>query len=328
MIDLLRKLTMTSGVSGNEENIASLISEEIKPFVDEIRKDNIGNLICIKNGNGKKIMFAAHMDEIGVIISHIEDNGFIRFSAIGGIKHFHSLGQRVMFENGMFGVIGCDDDLEDLKDLKINNMFIDVGLKSKSEVEEKFKIGDTAAFVGNFEVSGEMILSKALDDRAGCLILIELAKTLNNTNHEIYFVFTTQEEVGLRGAKPAAYSINPDYALAIDVTAGGDIPKAKNIPVKCGNGPIIKVMDRASIIHPKIKELLVNCAEDLKIGYQLKVTNVGGTDAGVISLAREGIPTGNLAVPCRYLHTQGEMINIKDIESLINILKEFVDKIN
>ena len=257
MKELLNKLTSINGVSGNEENVAKFITEQMKEHVDEIKLDAMGNLICIKKGTGKKIMLAAHMDEVGIIVTHIEDNGFLRFTGLGGINQFASLYQKIIFNNDVIGVVGYEEDLEEFKDLKIGKMYIDIGVKSKEEAEKKVSLGDVAAFIGAFTNNEGVIISKALDDRIGCAILIELAKTLNSTNNEIYFVFTTQEELGLRGAKTAAYSVNPDISFVVDVTGTGDTPKAKPAPIKCGNGPIIKIMDRASIIHPKVKEILI-----------------------------------------------------------------------
>ena len=324
MKELLNKLTSINGVSGNEENVAKFITEQMKEHVDEIKLDAMGNLICIKKGTGKKIMLAAHMDEVGIIVTHIEDNGFLRFTGLGGINQFASLYQKIIFNNDVIGVVGYEEDLEEFKDLKIGKMYIDIGVKSKEEAEKKVSLGDVAAFIGAFTNNEGVIISKALDDRIGCAILIELAKTLNSTNNEIYFVFTTQEELGLRGAKTAAYSVNPDISFVVDVTGTGDTPKAKPAPIKCGNGPIIKIMDRASIIHPKVKEILIGAAEASNIHYQLKVATIGGTDAGVISLSREGVPTGVISIPCRYLHSPAEVIDINDALEAVKLLGKVI----
>ncbi len=327
MIELLAKLVAVSGVSGNEEKIAQVINEEIKAYVDEIKTDAMGNLICIKKGTEKRIMLAAHMDETGVIVTHIDDNGFLRFSGMGGINHFYSLHQKVEFYNGTIGVISYEEQVENLKDLKPEKMYIDIGVRTREEARKKVGIGDVAAFVGTFAVNENMVISKALDDRAGCAVLIETARALKDNNNEIYYVFTTQEEVGLRGAKTAAYAVNPDLAIVVDVTNPGDTPNAKPSLLKIGNGPIIKIMDRASIIHPEMKELLINSAKALNMNYQLKVATSGGTDAGAISVSREGVPTASIAVPCRYLHSPVEMIDINDAINAAKLVEKAIYKL-
>jgi len=327
MKELIKKLTILNGVSGNENKIAKAISEMIVSNVDEIKQDSMGNLICVKKGNGKRIMLAAHMDEVGIIVTHIEENGFLRFSALGGINHFYSLYQKVTFDNGITGVIGYEENISEIKNIKLANMYVDIGCKSYEEAIGKVKIGDSAAFTGDFVCDGNRIISKALDDRCGCAILIELSKRLKNCDKEIIYTFTTQEELGLRGAKTAGYSINPDVAFVLDVTAPGDTPKSKPSPIKCGAGPIIKIMDNASIINPKLKDLIIETAENEGILYQLKVSNIGGTDAGAISLSRDGIPTASLAIPCRYLHSPVETIDIQDVDNMIKLVESVLNKI-
>lgn len=327
MIELLSRLTSVNGVSGNEEEIGKVIEEEIRPYVDEVRRDALGNLICVKKGGGKRIMLAAHMDEVGIIVTHIDDNGFLRFAAMGGVNHFSSLYQRVVFKNGVVGAVGFEEELDELKDLKINKMYIDVGAKTKEEAEQMVQTGDVAAFEGILTSRGDRVISKALDDRVGCAVLIETAKRLKGSNHEIIYVFTVQEELGLRGAKPAAYSVEPEMAFVIDVSGTGDTPKAKPLPLKCGNGPMIKIMDRASIIHPEMKELLIRTAKENNIPYQLKVAAVGGTDAGAIHLSREGVPTANIAVPCRYLHSPVEMVDINDVKNAVRLLEKAISAV-
>ncbi|MGE5329904.1 MAG: M42 family metallopeptidase [Deltaproteobacteria bacterium] len=327
MIELIEKLTSINGASGNEQELAKAISEIIAPNVDEIQQDSMGNLICVKKGTGKKVMLAAHMDEVAVIITHIEDNGFLRFAPLGGINHFYSLYQKVAFDNGTVGVIAHEENIPEIKDIKISNLYIDIGCKNSEEASNKIKIGDSGVFIGRFVYDGAKIISKALDDRCGCAILLELSKKLKDCENEIIYAFTTQEEVGLRGAKTAGYSVNPDFALVLDVTAPGDTPKSKPSPIKCGYGPIIKIMDNASIINPKLKNLIIETAEKEKIPYQLKVANVGGTDAGAISLVREGIPTASLAIPCRYLHSPAEMVDVEDVKNMIKLVEAVIRNI-
>lgn len=328
MIEIIKKLTMINGVSGNEKAVTKVISEMIEEYVDEIKEDSMGNLMCIKKGSKKRIMLASHMDEVGIIITHIEQNGFLRFSAMGGINHFSSLYQRVLFENGTVGVIGYEEEVKEIKDIKLSNLYIDIGAENAEKAISKVNVGDAAAFIGNCIQDGNRIISKALDDRCGCAILIELSKRLRENDNEIIYTFTAQEELGLRGAKTAGYTVNPDFAVILDVTAPGDTPKAKPSPVRCGGGPIIKIMDNSSIINPWMKSLIINTAEKERIPYQLKVSNMGGTDAGAISLSRQGIPTASLAVPCRYLHSPVETVYVEDIENMVELVESVVVKCN
>ncbi len=218
MKNLIKRLTETFGPSGSEGPIRETIRKEVEPFVDEIKVDALGNLICFKKGSGgKKVLLDAHMDEIGLMVTHIDENGFLRFGSIGGVNPAVSLGQRVYFENGTFGVIGCER-IEDPKDLRLNKLYIDIGAGSREEASEKVKVGHSAAFFQPAIDLGNRMVAKAMDDRIGCVVIIEALKGLSATNHDIYAVFATQEEVGLRGARVAAFGINPDVGIAFDVT--------------------------------------------------------------------------------------------------------------
>ena len=318
-MELLKKLTDAFGPSGREKNIKNIIKEEIKDYCDEIYEDALGNLIARKKGNGKRIMLAAHMDEIGVVATVIDDKGFIRFSNVGGLYNKDLIGRRVKFQNGVVGVIGSE---EDNKDRKILKMYIDIGVESKQEAEKLVSIGDMASFVGEFYENEKSIISKALDNRAGCYVLIEAMKKANQDN-DLYFVFTSQEEVGLRGAKTSAYSIAPEYALAIDVTDTGDTPEGIKMAVKMGNGAAIKVMDRSILCDSYIRSTLVELAKENNINYQLEIMNDGGTDAGAISLSGSGVKTGGISIPTRYIHSPSEMISKSDLKDAISLLVAF-----
>jgi endoglucanase len=324
MFNLVKMLTSKFGVSGNEEEIREFIKGEIEKYVDEIGTDTLGNLIAVKKGKGKKIMVAAHMDEIGVIATYIDEKGFIRYSNIGWVSPYYLLGQRVRFKGGTAGAIFYEEKLEDFKNLKLSNMYIDIGAGSKEEAEKMVEIGETAVIEGEAVKSGDMIISKALDDRAGCGVLIKTIKELPKTDNEIYFVFTVQEELGLRGAKTAAYSIKPDLAIAIDVTPTGDTPECRPMSVKCGNGPAIKIKDRSIICHQEVKRLLEESARKLNIPYQYEIIESGGSDAGAIHMAVGGIPTGAVSIPCRYTHSPIEMVNINDLENAARLLSESI----
>lgn len=324
MFDLIKKLTEANGVSGNEEEIREIIINEIKPYIDDIKIDALGNLIAVKKGTAKKIMFAAHMDEIGVMVTYIDDKGFARFSSLGWVSQFYSLCQRVSFKNGTVGTIFYEEKLEEMKDLKLSKMYIDIGAVSKEDAEKKIHIGDTACFIGNARKEGDMIISKALDDRAGCAVLIKTIQNLSATENELYFVFTVQEELGLRGAQTAAFQIKPDIAIAVDVTLTGDTPDCSPMEVKCGKGPAIKIKDRSIICHQEVKRLLVDCAQKAGIQIQYEILENGGSDPGAIHLVAGGIPSGAISIPCRYIHSPNEMVDINDLEGAVKILSQTV----
>ncbi|NLC67689.1 MAG: M42 family metallopeptidase [Clostridiaceae bacterium] len=324
MFDLLAKVTGAFGVSGNEEEIRNTIIEEIKDKVDEIKTDTLGNLFAIKKGRGKKIMVAAHMDEIGIMVIHIDEKGFIRFTNIGGVSSFTSIGQRVRFKNGVIGVVSYEEKLDDIKKLDLSKMYIDIGAKNREETGKLVKIGDTACFCGDAVRQGDFAISKAMDDRCGCAVAIGAIKNLSQTDNEIYFVFTVQEELGLRGATTAAYQIMPDFAIALDVTGTGDKPESRLMEVKLGAGPAIKIRDRSLICHPEVRKLLEDAAKRNNIPYQYEILEWGGTDAGAIQLTGGGIPSGVISVPCRYIHTPSEMICMSDYENAVKLLVEAI----
>lgn len=322
-MDLLKELTQTYGPSGREEKIREVIKKHICDYADEISTDALGNLIAHKKGNGKKIMFAAHMDEIGIITTFIDDNGYLRFAPVGGLNTKDLLYRRVSFENGTIGVIGTE---KENTDKVISKMFIDIGAKDKADAEKKVSVGDMAVFCGEFTVSGDTVISKALDNRVGCYILIEAMKQIKS-NNDLYFVFTVQEEVGLRGAKTAGFGVNPDYAVAVDVTDTGDTPNADEMAVSLSKGAAIKVMDSSVLCDATVRSTLIEAAKAQNIPYQLEVLNAGGTDAGAISLARCGIKTGGISIPTRYIHSPSEMALLSDIRACGELLKAFAEKI-
>lgn len=316
---LLKRLTDSCSPAGNESEIQRVIQEEVKGYVDEIRKDHLGNLIAVKRGGGKKIQLAAHMDEIGVIITFIDEKGFLRFSNIGGLSPYILLGQRARFTNGLIGVFGAEK-LDSIKDLRIDKMFIDIGASSKEEAEEKVSVGMSASIFHEFSDLGERVAAKALDNRVGCLVLIEALKRVKAPKNDLFCVFTVQEEVGLRGAKTSAFGIDPDLGIAIDVTLTGDTPEAPKMAVALGKGVAIKVKDLSVITHAGVKEHLVKLAKEHSVPYQLEVLTWGGTDAGAIHLTRSGVPSGAISIPCRYVHTPSEMVDLSDVEAAIRLL--------
>ncbi len=319
MLKVLEEMTQIKSPSGSEDEIRNYIADKIKSYCDEILTDAMGNLIAHKKGGGKKIMFAAHMDEIGVIATAIDDNGFIRFSSVGGLNTRNLVNLRVRFVSGIEGVIGAEE--EAFKDKpSLDKLFIDIGAKDKKAAEEKISVGDTAVFVGDFVQRDGIIISKALDNRAGCAILLDAISKIEKSENDLYFVFTTQEEVGLRGAKTAAFDINPDIAVAVDVTDTGDTPSAPTMAVKLGGGAAIKVMDRSIMCDADVRTKMIETAKKNNIPYQLEIMTDGGTDAGAIHLTRAGVKTGGISVPTRYIHSPSETASVSDIENCVKLV--------
>lgn len=321
--ELLRNLVKVFGPSGNEGLIREFITNEIKNHVDEIKVDALGNLIAHKKSNGKKIMISAHMDQIGMMVIDIDDKGFMRFTNIGGISPIDSIGQKVIFQDGTIGVI-FHEPIEDISELKLENMYIDIGTFSREETEAKVKIGDMCIYESEFHENENVVFTPYLDDRAGCFIAIEVIKSIDNINNDLYFVFSVQEEVGLRGARTAAYAIEPDIAISLDVTDNGDTPKEKRLAISLNKGAAIKVKDNSIISHPIVKETLVSLAKEKNIPYQMEVLESGGTDAGSIHLIRAGVPSGGISIPTRYVHSTIEMASKEDIKNCTKLLNEFL----
>ncbi|MEJ2209328.1 MAG: M42 family metallopeptidase [Anaerolineae bacterium] len=326
MKELIKKLTETYGPSGHEESIRKVIRAEVEPLADEIRVDALGNLIAIKKGQGggKKIMLSAHMDEIGVIVSYVDDKGYLRAQPIGGLDLTTMAGGRVQFADGAIGVIAPEKRQEFAKEPEISKLFIDVGATDVQEAKKR--LGQAAAFVRPFVDLGQRIVAKAFDDRIGCAVLIEVLRGLDETPHEVYFVFSVQEEVGLRGARTGAYGLEPEVGIAVDITASADTPEAPKMAMKLGAGPCIKVMDSGMIAHPGVKNLLIETAEANDIPYQLEVLAHGSTDAAAIQLARGGVAAGCVSLACRYYHTPSEMLDVSDVENTVALLLGVLQK--
>ena len=325
MKEILTQLTAVYGPSGHEAAVRETISNLVADYCDTVSVDTLGNLIVHKKGNGPKVMLAAHMDEIGVMVTDVDEQGFLRFTRVGGLSPHLLLGQRVVFKNGTVGVFG-HEKLEQVKDLTFDKMFIDIGASSKETAAEKVSLGDIAVFQRELVATGDRLTGKALDDRAGCAVLVQLLKELTNCSNDLYVVFTVQEEVGTRGAKTSAYAIEPDVGLAIDVTLVGDTPKAPTCAVSLGQGPTIKVKDALVLAHPQVKAALVQTAQSNNIPYQFEILDRGGTDAGPIHLTKTGVKSGGVSIPCRYVHTPTEMVSQQDLTNAVKLLKAFLAK--
>ncbi len=324
-MELLKKLTNTFGVSGSESEITNLIKTELDGL-GEISLSPLGNLTLHIPGNGKKVLFAAHMDEIGIMARFIDDNGFVYFSAVGGISPTTILNSRVRFENGVCGILSAGEKKE-IKDLRITDMFIDIGAKDKAEAESMISLGMCGKFESSFELSGKSVISRSLDNRAGCWALIKAVKKLKNAGCDIYMVFTSQEEIGLRGAATAAYDICPDYAIAVDVTDTGDTPDCEKMAVKLGEGPCVKIMDKGIITNHEVREIIETAAHDNAIPCQHEILTAGMTDAAVLQYSCGGIKTGAVSIPLRYIHTANEMANLDDLQNTVNLICAICKKI-
>ncbi len=326
---IIKKLTETYGPSGREDRIREVIKEEVSKLADEIRTDYLGNLIVLKKGTAseetKPVMLAAHMDEIGIMITHIDKEGFLRFTNVGGLAPSRLIGGRFVLPSGQKGVI-FHEPLKELKELDLEKMYLDIGAETQEEAKKHVTIGDIAVADEPMVSLGNRLIAKAMDDRIGCAVLIEALKKLKNNPNDIYLVFTTQEEVGIRGAKTSAFGLNPGLGIAVDVTMTGDTPEAKKMDVKLGGGAAIKVKDSSMITSPIVKDKMVEIAEKENIKYQLEVLSRGGTDAGAINLTREGILAGCISIPCRYVHSPAEMVDKQDVEAAVNLLVKMIEE--
>ena len=323
MKDTLKTLLSAYGATGRENKVASVIESLIKDYVDETRYDALGNLIAVKHGKGgKRVMLAAHMDHIGFIVTDIDEKGFLRVHNVGGINKAVSLNRHVVFENGVDGIVAFENEGFDAGDRKMTSLFIDIGAANKAEAENRVSIGDVAVYAPDiFDLGNDMVAGPAMDNRMGCAIVVETLKALPaDCPNEVVAVFTVQEEVGLRGAKAAAYDVNPDYGIALDVTLCGDTPKGPKISVSAGKGPCVKVIDSSLICSPKMVRIMEAAADRANVKYQREVLTAGGTDAAAIQLTRGGITSGVLSVACRYVHSACEAVSISDMEGGAKLL--------
>jgi endoglucanase len=326
MNNLIKKLVEAYGPSGFEDQMRELIRPEVEKYADEISVDAMGNLIARKKGDGSglKVMVAAHMDEIGVMITHITAEGFCRFTNIGGVYAHTLLGSRVQFADGRVGIVYSDRITDRSKIYGLDKHYIDVGATSREDCP--VQVGDAAGFKREFVANGKMLSAKSMDDRIGCVVAIEAMKRLKKSPHDVYFVFSVQEEVGTRGAEAAANQIDPAIGIALDVTATGDIPEATPMAVSLGKGTAIKVKDSGMIAHHGLVQLMKRRAEEAKIPYQLEVLTAGSTDARSIQIANGGAAAGCISIPCRYVHSQSETVHADDVENSIKLLVELLSK--
>ena len=339
--ETLEKLSNVYGVTGREDEVASLMKKLLKPYVDEVKEDKLGNVIGTKKGekNAPKVMLAAHMDEIGLLVKTITKEGFLHFAKIGGIDDRILLAQKVLVftEKGpLHGIVGSkpphiQKEEERKRVIPYDELFIDIGATSQEEANKMgVKVGDAICFDVKFaKIKENTVIGKAFDDRIGCVIMIEALKRLKKTECTIYAVGTVQEEVGLRGAATAAFGIYPDFGIALDVTISGDTPEVKetDAPIKMRKGPSITVADGGMIVPRKVLRLMIDAAEENKIPYQLETGLPGSTDAARILLTRDGVPSGVISIPTRYIHSPTSLLNLEDVENAVKLLVAIIQKI-
>jgi endoglucanase len=324
----LEKLSNACGVVGREEQVQILLAEMLKPYSDEIQIDKMENVIAIKKGKPKapKIMLAAHMDEVGLMVKTINKDGFLQFSKMGGIDDRILPAQRVLIHTKKTvypGIIGSkpphiQKEDERKKMITIDDLFIDVGAEGKEDaISRGIAVGDPIAFNVQYTRFGkDTVMGKAFDNRAGCATMVETMRLLEKTECTVCAVGTVQEEVGLRGAAAAAFGIDPDLAIVLDVTIAGDVPGVReyDTSVKVGKGPALTISDSGLITHPKILRWFKETAAEEKIPIQLEAGLLGSTDAARISITRQGIPSGTISIPTRYIHSPVGILNLKDVE--------------
>jgi len=334
-MELLKHLSEAAGVPGHEGEIRGIISEALKDRVEKVEIDSLGNLIAHIPGDGPVVMIAAHMDEIGFIVSYIEkDTGFLRIHPLGGFDVKTLISQRVVVHTESGDLVGCIGakpihimTAEERKTLpEMKDLFVDLGLK-EDRVRELVGVGDMVTMRQDFVVGEEIVSGKALDDRAGLYIGIEAIKRAKKLDCDLYFVGTTQEEVGLRGAQVAGFAVHPDIAVALDTTLAVDmpgVPGAQQV-TKLGGGVAIKIADSSSISHVGLVKVMKRLAMERKISYQMEILPRGGTDAGAMQRARSGSAAITLSLPSRYVHSVVEMAHQDDIEAAISLLAAFLE---
>jgi tetrahedral aminopeptidase len=337
---LLKKILEASGISGYEKEISAIMKEELKKVCDSVETDTFGNVIARKGKGKKRIMLAAHMDEIGLLVKYINKEGYLNFIKVGGIDDRILLGQKVIIKSkggDVKGIIGCKPvhlqrDDERKQSTKYEDMFIDIGARNRDDAEKRVAVADAVIFdTGCGNLHGNLYYGKAIDNRIGCYALIKIMEKLK-APAQVYAVATVQEEVGLKGARTASFKIDPQFAIAVDTTVAGDTPGIKETEsaLKLGGGVAITVMEAAGrgvIVSEQVRELFMDAAKKNKIKYQLDVIEGGMTDGAIIYMNREGIPTGVLSIPTRYVHAPTGVFNIDDVNSAIELAKAVIDKV-
>ena len=334
MLELLKELCRLDGVSGEEDRVRDCIRRYAEPYADQIRTDALGNLIVFKRGarpTGHKLMLAAHMDEVGVIVTHVTDEGFLKFDFVGGVDRRVAIGKPVVLgPNRVPGVIGLKaihlvSGEEEKKTPKTDALYLDIGAKDREEAVRLAPPGTCGAFVGEPEELGDGFLkAKAIDDRVGCAVMLELLR--EDLPLDVVFAFTAQEEVGTRGAFGAAFSVTPEVALVLETTTPADLPEIEGARRVCapGMGPVISYMDGGTIYDRGLFETLRRLAEDNRIPWQTKEYIAGGNDARTIQRTKSGVRVAALSAAVRYLHAPASVGSISDFENMLKLTRLFL----
>ncbi len=335
--DLLKRLSEAPGIAGREDRVRDIVIEELRPLVDELRVDVMGNVIGVRRGKaGPRVMVAAHMDEIGFFVKYIDDKGFLRLQPVGGFDARVLVAQRVLVHGfageSLRGVVQPAAkpihilDPSEIKPAKIEELFVDLGLAA-DEVRAKVEVGDMVTLDRTLEAVGDCVVGKALDDRAGVYVMIEAVRAAARSAAEVVAVATCQEEVGLRGAQTAAFDVEPAISVALDLTLAGDFPGGPpdQSVTELGRGVAIKVMDSSMISDPRVLRHVRDLADVNSIPYQLEILPRGGTDAGAMQRTRGGSPAITFSIPARYVHTVNEMVNSSDLHNCVTLLARFLE---
>jgi len=327
-LTLQKQLLSVVSIAGFEEQRACLIATMVAPLCDNVMIDRMYNVIAHKKGEGARVMMSAHMDSIGFLVTYIEECGFIRFDCLGGVPAFATIDCLVRFENGIVGRIGrVQDDAKPnplLSYITPRDLYIDIGAVNGEQARSMVSVGDIAHYEGQTELLGsDTILSPYFDDLIACVVLIQTLEKLEHITcpNDLYFVFSTQEEIGCRGAKAATYSIDPQFGIALDVTPTGDMRESlRYMEVSLGGGAAIKIKDGSVICTPSIVERLKRTAQEKGIPYQLEILEGGGTDTGEIQHNRNGAAAGCISIPSRYVHHPYEMVRQSDVAACVDLL--------
>lgn len=340
-MELLKELCEAPGVPGREERLRAIVRRELEPIVDEMRVDALGNLICVvKNEDAPKVMVAAHMDEIGFVVSHIDEKkGWLRLVGLGGHDPRNMVAQRVTVcaeSDDLPGVLypgikppHIQDPDDRKKQPAVRDFFVDLGLPAE-EVSDLVRVGDMVTMRRDFETIGNCVSAKALDDRVAVYVMIRALQVAQSFGFEVYAVATTQEEVGLRGALTSAYGISPDVGIALDTTLAVDIPGVSEHEqvTRLGGGAAIKILDSSAISNPKLVAYLRQLADSRGIAWQNEILPRGGTDAGSMQRIQAGVAVGTISIPTRYIHSPVEMVHQDDVEASIALLAAFLEEGN
>ena len=329
ILELQKQLVEVALPSGFEKPQGRLLAQWAKPYVDEVFTDALGNVYCHKKGPGKRMMFPAHMDVIGLMVTFVDDKGFLRFEPIGGHSPASLIGATVRLESGIRGSVWADATADIYKhgfgDVDVHDLYIDIGAESREEAEELAPIGSVCVFDAPTTLQGDALITPYADDLCGCIALLIAMEELKDVQveNDLWFVFTVQEEVGLRGAKPAAWDVQPQVGIAVDVTRTGDTAgeiDGQRMQVALGKGPTVKIKDSSVQCNPQVVELLRKAAKGAKIPYQDEILLAGGTDTAAVQKSRAGILSGCVSIPCRNIHAPAEMVSVKDVENVGKLL--------